>query len=135
MKAMLDHVALNVRDFEWYLNFFEEVFNMKEEKRQGDMPYRKFWLDGGIQLCECQVETGSAGPMDHHFIECTARENDPFQYFQLFAERIKQPDRFIFCPYYRNPVVHREFSGRNHPALGDCFHTVLKGDNPTFYFR
>ena len=26
MKAMLDHVALNVRDFEWYLNFFEEVF-------------------------------------------------------------------------------------------------------------
>ena len=65
MKAMLDHVALNVRDFEWYLNFFEEVFGMKEVKRQGDMPYRKFWLDGGIQLCECQVDTGSAGPMDH----------------------------------------------------------------------
>ena len=65
MKATLDHAALNVRDLEWYLNFFEEVFNMKEEKRQGDMPYRKFWLDGGIQLCECQVDTGSAGPMDH----------------------------------------------------------------------
>ena len=30
MKSTLDHVALNVRDFEWYLNFFEEVVDMKE---------------------------------------------------------------------------------------------------------
>lgn len=65
MKAILDHVALNVHDFEWYLNFFEDVFGLKEQKRQGTMPYRKIWLDGGIQLCECMVETGSAGLMDH----------------------------------------------------------------------
>ncbi|MBR2591489.1 MAG: VOC family protein [Oscillospiraceae bacterium] len=65
MKAILNHAALNVRDFEWYLNFFEDVFGMKEEKRQGVMPYRKIWLDGGIQLNECQVEIDSEGPMDH----------------------------------------------------------------------
>lgn len=65
MKAILDHAALNVRDIEWYINFFEEVFGMEEQKRQGNMPYRKVWLDGGIQLCECQVETSSAGPFDH----------------------------------------------------------------------
>ena len=65
MKAIIDHTALNVRDFEWYLNFFEDVFGMKELKRQGTMPYRKIWLDGGMQLIECQVDIGSAGPMDH----------------------------------------------------------------------
>ncbi len=65
MKAALTHAALNVRDFEWYLNFFEDVFGMKEEKRQGNMPYRKIWLDGGIQLNECQADTDSAGVLDH----------------------------------------------------------------------
>lgn len=65
MKAALTHAALNVRDFEWYLSFFEDIFGMKEEKRQGSMPYRKIWLDGGIQLNECQADITSAGPMDH----------------------------------------------------------------------
>lgn len=53
-----DHIALCVKDYDWYINFFETVFEMKIKRETGQKPERKLWFDKGIQLIECEeIET------------------------------------------------------------------------------
>ena len=47
MAAYLEHMALRVKDLEWHIRFFEEVFGMQTRMEMGDAPNRKIWLDGG----------------------------------------------------------------------------------------
>jgi predicted enzyme related to lactoylglutathione lyase len=46
MKTQLNHTALNVNDFDWYLNFFQEVFDMEIQKERGGIPNRQLWFTG-----------------------------------------------------------------------------------------
>lgn len=52
MSAYLHHVAFNVKDIDWYLKLFKDVFGMNISKTSGESPNRKIRLTGGIQLNE-----------------------------------------------------------------------------------
>ncbi len=61
MKAYIEHAAYNVKDMDWYLRFFEEVFELVPYRERTTDGLREVWLNGGIQLCESadlQTEDG-----------------------------------------------------------------------------
>ena len=65
MIAMIHHVALNVKDYDWYVRFFEEVFEMTVERQKGEAPKRQVWFNEGIQLNEVE-DMGEMGSMYSH---------------------------------------------------------------------
>lgn len=65
MRVGIDHVALSVNEFDWYVDFFQTVFYMEIEKKAGEYPNRKIWFDQGIQLNE-SIKQGVAGELYHH---------------------------------------------------------------------
>lgn len=54
MKAQISHVAINVKDFEWHVRFFQDVFGMTIARMDGDRPDRKVWFEQGIQVNETE---------------------------------------------------------------------------------
>lgn len=62
--AYIDHMAFRVKDFDFYLEFFQSVFDMKVTLQMGKAPNRKIWL-GGIQLNEDTNFDGPEGRSDH----------------------------------------------------------------------
>lgn len=64
MSAYIDHMAFRVKDFEGYLTFFQDVFDMEVTLSMGEKPNRKIWL-GGIQLNEDIHFEGPEGRSDH----------------------------------------------------------------------
>ena len=65
MIATIHHVALNVKDYDWYVRFFEEVFEMTVERQKGEAPKRQVWFNEGIQLDEVE-DMGEMGSMYSH---------------------------------------------------------------------
>lgn len=65
MIATIHHVALNVKDYDWYFRFFEEVFEMTVEREKGEAPKRQVWFNEGIQLNEVD-DMGEMGSMYSH---------------------------------------------------------------------
>lgn len=65
MFAEIHHVALNVKDYDWYLKFFTEVFEMTVEREKGEIPNRQVWFNEGIQLNEVS-DMGVHGGMYSH---------------------------------------------------------------------
>lgn len=52
MKSKIHHISLAVKDFDWYVNFFQEVFAMTVERTQGEAPKRQLWFAEGVQINE-----------------------------------------------------------------------------------
>lgn len=49
--GMVEHVAYQVSDISWHIDFFQTVFGMKINKIKGDQDAPEIvWLSGGIQL-------------------------------------------------------------------------------------
>lgn len=65
MKTQIHHSALNVKDFNWYVSFFEDVFEMSIRQTRGAVPNRKLWFHQGIQLNECPNNTTAGTLYDH----------------------------------------------------------------------
>lgn len=65
MTTWLEHTALQVRNLDWYIHFFKDVFEMDIRMTMGEAPHRKVWLYGGIQLNENPDFTPQAGFLDH----------------------------------------------------------------------
>ena len=65
MGAILEHMALRVKDLDWHIRFFEEVFGMPVRAQMGSAPHRKVWLLAGIQLNEDLDFEGPEGRSDH----------------------------------------------------------------------
>lgn len=65
MKTQLNHTALNVKDFDWYLTFFQEVFDMDIQRRVGEAPKRQLWFAQGIQLNEVPRDGEMGTVYDH----------------------------------------------------------------------
>lgn len=65
MAAYLEHIALKVRDFDWHVSFFQEVFDMPVRLSMGEAPNRKIWLHAGIQLNEDVSFDNNEGRADH----------------------------------------------------------------------
>lgn len=65
MICQLHHIALNVDDLEWYIDFFQKVFHMEIRKITGAAPSRKVWFTEGVQLNECFDLLSACGIYDH----------------------------------------------------------------------
>ena len=53
----LDHIAIDVKDPDWYIHFFEECFGETVVKTAGT----KVWLKDGIQVNKTEEERSCAG--------------------------------------------------------------------------
>lgn len=66
MTAYIEHAAYRVTNIDWYISFFETVFEMDISKQRiGPDGARQIWLDGGIQLCEDKALIAADGRADH----------------------------------------------------------------------
>lgn len=65
MGIVLNHVALNVKDFDWYVNFFRTVCGMNSYREDDVAPNRKIWFTEGIQLNETTEDLPVKGIYDH----------------------------------------------------------------------
>lgn len=66
MAAYIDHAAYKVENLEWYIHFFDAVFQMTVYREQtGPDGLRKVWLVGGVQLCEVKEPCTQNGRTDH----------------------------------------------------------------------
>jgi len=65
MAAYLEHMAFKVRDFDWCVEFFQDVFDMPIRLSLGEKPHRKIWLHAGIQLNEDTEFDDENGRADH----------------------------------------------------------------------
>lgn len=65
MRSMLHHVCIGVRNFDWYLDFFQEVFGMTVERTAKEAPHRQLWFDQGIQLKELTEDSTFGTFCDH----------------------------------------------------------------------
>ena len=65
MRARIHHVALNVVDMEWYISFFQNVFEMRIQRTDGESPKRRVWFHEGVQLNECREEPDCGAAYDH----------------------------------------------------------------------
>ena len=66
MAAYVEHAAYYVNQMDWYLNFFQQVFQMPVQKqRQGADGLREVWLEGGVQLCETTAPALEDGRCAH----------------------------------------------------------------------
>jgi lactoylglutathione lyase len=70
-KAYLEHVAIFVRDIQFHIRFFEEVFGMTMREVDGtpDEP-RQYWTLGGMQFIAMPDHSAPEGRLAHLGIMC-----------------------------------------------------------------
>ena len=57
----VEHVAIRVKDLQWHVNFFRQVFGMTMWKQsQPEDKLTQIWLSGGVQLIYASDFNGSA---------------------------------------------------------------------------
>lgn len=62
----IDHIAIDVTDFDTALAFFQDVFGMTVTRFQGsESAPTSLWLDGGIQLCRVETQAVDTGRVGH----------------------------------------------------------------------
>ncbi len=63
---MIDHVAYEVKDVEFFISFFHDVFGMEilKEGKDGN-GNRQVWLDGGLQFNVNPSASASRGYFHH----------------------------------------------------------------------
>lgn len=98
MAAYLEHMALRVKDLEWHIRFFEEVFGMKIRMEMGDAPNRKIWLDGGLQFNETEDFDGPEGRADHLGIMTEDMAKVLKKAYERGAEEMPQGHNWIRLP-------------------------------------
>ena len=65
MATYVEHTACKVKDLDWCVKFFTEVFDMPIRLSLGEKPNRKIWLHAGIQLNEDITFDEKEGRLDH----------------------------------------------------------------------
>ena len=50
MKSRIHHAALLVENYQWYVDFFQDVFHMTIARTAGERPNRQLWFHEGIQI-------------------------------------------------------------------------------------
>ena len=65
-KGYLEHSAIYVKDMDWHIAFFADVFGMgiRTKSMDGDK-IAQVWLDGGMQLTVKPDFDGDAGGFNH----------------------------------------------------------------------
>lgn len=98
MAAYLEHMALRVKDLDWHIRFFEEVFGMQTRMEMGEAPDRKIWLDGGLQFNETEDFDGPEGRADHLGIMTEDMEEVLKKAYERGAEEMPQGHNWIRLP-------------------------------------
>ena len=71
----IDHIAIDVVDFDTALSFFQDVFGMTVTRFQGpEEAPTSLWLDGGVQLCRVEEEKPDCGRVGHLAFQCQELE-------------------------------------------------------------
>ena len=75
-KAYVEHVAIWVKDIQWHIRFFSEVFGMTMREVQGstDDP-QQYWTLGGMQFIASPKFRGPEGRLAHLGIMCEDLES------------------------------------------------------------
>ena len=66
MQAYLNHTAFDVKDYDWYKNFFTNICGMNCYREIGESPKRQMWFVEGIQLNESEEDMDCAGNAFNH---------------------------------------------------------------------
>lgn len=75
-NARVDHIALNVRDINWYVQFLFDAFGMKITSYDGPKSQpNQVWLDGGIQLIHDPALESASSHLAHIAIRTYDLEN------------------------------------------------------------
>lgn len=98
MQTRIDHVAVVVRDFEWTVNFFKEVFGMEIEKADEDASIRKVWFREGIQVNESDRDILYGGILDHIGIRTDSKEEICLKCEKYGCKRFSGKDNWIQMP-------------------------------------
>ena len=56
--SRLHHVCISTKEYEWYVEFFKEVFQMTVDRTAKEKPDRTCWFREGIQINErkeCEI--------------------------------------------------------------------------------
>lgn len=65
-KSFVEHTAIYVKDLEWHICFFEEVFGMPVlHQTRTNENLRQVWLSGGIQINEATDFDAQEGRLAH----------------------------------------------------------------------
>lgn len=63
--SRLHHVCITTQEYEWYVRFFMEVFDMTIERAVNNAPERHLWFDQGIQINERSENEEAGNAVDH----------------------------------------------------------------------
>jgi catechol 2,3-dioxygenase-like lactoylglutathione lyase family enzyme len=75
-KAYVEHVAIWVKDIQWHIRFFSEVFGMPMREVQGSMDDpQQYWTLGGMQFIASPDFQGPEGRLAHLGIMCDDLES------------------------------------------------------------
>lgn len=74
-RAYVEHVAIWVKDIQWHIRFFEDVFGMTMREVDGsiDAP-RQYWTLGGLQFIHAPEHEGAEGRLAHLGLMCEELE-------------------------------------------------------------
>ncbi len=98
MAAYLEHMAIKVKDLDWHIRFFEEVFGMKVRMEMGEAPNRKVWLHGGIQMNEDVDFENIEGRSDHMGIMTDEQESVLEKAYEIGVTELPQGHNWIQLP-------------------------------------
>ena len=93
----IHHVAIEVRDLDTALAFFQDVFGMTETRTAGPQNAPdNVWLDGGVQLCRVEEPEKDCGRINHLSFHCTDLEGVLARAAQYGAQPIPGKARHWF---------------------------------------
>lgn len=70
-RAYLEHVAIWVKDIQWHIGFFENVFGMTMREVDGTREEpRQYWTLGGLQFISAPQHEGPEGRLAHLGVMC-----------------------------------------------------------------
>lgn len=98
MAAYLEHMALRVKEFDWHVQFFQEVFDMPVRLAMGEAPNRKIWLHAGIQFNEDVNFNNEEGRSDHLGIMVEDVEAAVQKALERGAKQMPQGDNWFMLP-------------------------------------
>lgn len=98
--AYVEHVAVRVKDLQWHIQFFEQVFGMSiRKKSQPGDALTQVWLYGGIQLIDVSGFKGTSdGQLAHLGIMVNDMEKTLEKAYALGVKELPQGKNWFALP-------------------------------------
>lgn len=98
--AYVEHVAVRVKDLQWHIHFFEQVFGMSiRKKSQPGDALTQVWLHGGIQLLYApDFDSAAHGQLAHLGIMVNDMEKTLEKAYALGVKQLPQGKNWFALP-------------------------------------